>query len=118
MSDILPQTSGPVEPAPKVARSRGIRGGRSAHRKRQAYQRYVFEVLAADNLYVSLDDVPVLHSDRRTRPLYRAPESEPFVVEESEEEVEVVSSPAPSRLTTSTTVLRPKEPAFSTAWYP
>ena len=100
MSDVPPASFGPIEPVPKVARSRGIRGGRSARRKRQAYQRYVFEISAADNIYNSPEDVPVIHADGRTRPIYRAPEGEPFVVEESEaEEVEIVpsSSPASSR---------------------
>ena len=69
MSDVPPDTSGPIEPAPNVAMSPGIPPGRSARRKRQAYQGYVFEVSAADNLYVSPDDVPVLHSNGRTRPI-------------------------------------------------
>ena len=67
MSDISPYAFGPVEPAPKVVRSRGIRGGRSARRKEQALQRYLFEVSAKENLYASPDDVPVLHSDGRSR---------------------------------------------------
>ena len=83
---------------PKVARSRGIRGGRSASHKRQAYQRYVFEISAEDNIYTSPEDMPVIHADGRTRPIYRAPEGEPFLIEESEaEEVEFVSSSSPSR---------------------
>ena len=63
---------------------------------------------------MSPGNVPVLHSDGRSRPIYRAPESEPFVMEDSEEviEAEAVSAPAPPRLTTSTTALPPKEPAY------
>ena len=71
MPDVPPASSGPVEPQPKVARSRGIRGGRSARCKRQAYQRYVFEISAAGNIYTSPEDVPVIHADGRTRPIYR-----------------------------------------------
>lgn len=72
MSDVPPEPSqqGPTEESnPPVARSRGIRAGRAAQRKRKAYIRYRLQVepdLSEDQIYL-------LHSDKSSRPLYSRP---------------------------------------------
>ncbi|CAE7244133.1 unnamed protein product [Symbiodinium sp. CCMP2592] len=71
-----------------LPRPRGIRAGKSAVRKRKAYQQYQLNLHTFR--YTSLDDVPVRHSDGSQRPLYSKPGWRPIFESDSEPEEELV----------------------------
>ena len=58
-----------------LLRPRGIRGGKSAVRKRKAYQAY--QLALQPYRYSSIDEVPVIHQDGSSRPLYTRPDWKP-----------------------------------------
>ena len=98
MSDVPPAHSdqGPVEPAPKVARTRGIRSGKAAQRKRKAYLRFALEL----NPDLSPDEVLIVHADGSRRPLYSRSDWTPDRLNDDDE---VPSTPPPSWYVPGTT---------------
>ena len=69
-----------------LPRPRGIRAGKSAVRKRKAYHAY--QLALQPYRYSSIEEVPVVHQDGSSRPLYTGPGWKPdFDNEEQLEEV-------------------------------
>ena len=67
-------------PPPDRRPARGIRGGKAARRKREAYEKY-----EAERLGIPIEQVPVVHQGGQSRPLHTSPywipdESDPEVV--------------------------------------
>ena len=78
--------------------TRGIRGGKAARRKRDAFRRY-----ESERLGIPIDQVAVVHQGGQSRPLYTSPywipdQSDPEVVS-SDEAVEAVEAPESDRVT-------------------
>ena len=72
-----------------LPRPRGIRAGKSAVRKRKAYQAY--QLALQPYRYSSIEEVPVVHQDRSSRPLYTRPGWKPdFESDDNEEPLEEV----------------------------
>ncbi|CAE6943721.1 unnamed protein product [Symbiodinium sp. CCMP2592] len=71
-----------------LPRPRGIRAGKSAVRKRKAYQQY--QLSLQPFRYTSLDDVPIRHQDGSQRPLYTRAGWKPIFESDSEPEEELV----------------------------
>ena len=106
-------------PRPKelAPRTRGARAGKSARRKREAWQRWIFQQEENFGRFADPDSVPFLRPDGTTRPKLRLPRVKPWSQGEeadievvSDEEVEVEAEPASS----SSTRLPPK-PKYRTA---
>ena len=105
MSDIPPplEDQGPGEPDhPPPVRSRGIRGGKAARRKRTAYIRWVLQA----NPDLSVDQVAVIHQDKTQRPLYTRAGWTPDSLDEDDEEK------------TAPGTFRPPEPAGPPPQFP
>ena len=81
-------------------RTRGARAGKSARRKREAWQRWGFAQEENSGRFADPDSVPFLRPDGSTRPKLRLPKVKPWSqgeeanieVVSDEEEVEVASS--------------------------
>ena len=78
--------------------TRGIRGGKAARRKRDAFRRY-----ESERLGIPIDQVAVVHQGGQSRPLHTSPywipdQSDPEVVS-SDEAVEAVEAPASDQVT-------------------
>ena len=73
-----------------LPRPRGIRAGKSAQRKRKAYQAY--QLTLQPYRYRSAEEVPAIHQDKTNRPLYSLPGWKPdWESDEGEEELEEVT---------------------------
>lgn len=78
--------------------TRGIRGGKAARRKREAYRKH-----ESERLGIPIDQVAVVHQGGQSRPLHTSPywipdESDPEVVS-SDEAVEAVEAPTSDQVT-------------------
>ena len=81
---------GPERGPEILPRPRGIRAGKSAQRKRKAYQAY--QLTLQPYRYRSAEEVPVIHQDKTNRPLYSLPGWKPdWESDEGEEELEEVT---------------------------
>ena len=94
-------------PRPKelAPRTRGARAGKSARRKREAWQRWVFAQEENSGRFADPDSVPFLRPDGSTRPKLRLPRVKPWsqgeeanieVVSDEEEEVGVEAASSSS----------------------
>ena len=77
MSDIPPpvEDQGPKASEPRV---RGSRAGKSARRKRQAWQRWVFSESEGSDLHFDPDAVPFRRPDGTSRAVLRLPAVKPW----------------------------------------
>ena len=72
---------------PRPLGTRGTRAGKSAQRKRKAYQAYIFQRDQDLGIYTNPSEVPFRRPDGSTRAVVRRPESAPFQAEEEQSEV-------------------------------
>ena len=110
MSDIPPplEDQGPCEPDhPPPVRSRGIRGGKAAKRKRTTCIRWVLQ--ASPDL--SVDQVAVIHQDKTQRPLYTRAGWTPDSLDEDDEEKTASGTFRPPEPVGPPPAFRPPEPA-------
>ena len=69
---------------PRPLGTRGTRAGKSAQRKRKAYQAYIFQRDQDLGIYTNPSEVPFRRPDGSTRAVVRRPESAPFQAEEEQ----------------------------------